>query len=165
MDIVPHVSAACSGTPQVDCEMSENCDIWRRLQGCGEGTILSRLWFCLAAQPGRPNRPVNAFAERSMGFIWSYHPFRAYQIPLDGGGLCRPDMEYNTHREPQWDGAGLGTTSDALTAPDATARAALVPQNSPVGRQKRGENRPKSGSHANVTDRCKRDRHRHALKF
>ena len=120
--------------------------IWRRLLGCGEGTILSRLWFCLAAQPGRPSRLVNAFAERSTVFIWSYHPFRACQIPLDGG-LCRPDMGYNTHREPQWDGAGLGATSDAPTAPDATARAALVPQNSPVGRQKRGENRPKSGSH------------------
>ena len=45
--------------------------IWRRLLGCGEGTILSRLWFCLAAQPGRPSRLVNAFAERSMIFIWS----------------------------------------------------------------------------------------------
>ena len=56
-------------------------------------------------------------------------------------------MGYNTHREPQWDGAGLGTASDAPTAPDATARAALVPRNSPVGRQKRGENRPKSGGH------------------
>ena len=61
-------------------------------------------------------------------------------------------MGYNTHREPQWVGAGLGTASDAPTAPDATARAALVPRNSPVGRQKRGENRPKSGSHASVTD-------------
>ena len=57
-------------------------------------------------------------------------------------------MGYNTHREPQWDGAGLGTASDAPTAPDATAHAALVPRNSPVGRQKRGENRPKSGMHA-----------------
>ena len=120
--------------------------IWRRLLGCGEGTMNRSGRRPFAACPGRPSRLVTAFAERSTVFIWSYHPFRACQIPLDGG-LCRPDMGYNAHREPQRDGAGLGATSDAPTAPDATARAALVPQNSPVGRQKRGENRPKSGSH------------------